>query len=184
MLRSSIAVWCGVLLLVAGVAVARKPPEREQRDDNAVSVCSPSLLYNFQDYRRGELRREVPVWRMPQGSAFYFDAGIRLLTPTERRTPLQPARTQDWTTSKTLGNLANVGEPRARRKYGNPYVQGPNDPFPGYYVSCTSLHGSGQRRLSADPTKYVDASEDSLRVLPREVVPAKRNAHWRFCGRV
>jgi hypothetical protein len=165
MLRSSIALWCGALLLAAGVAVAQKSPAGEVQDDKVATSCSPSLLFNFQDYRHGELRREVPVWRMSQSSAFYFDAGMTI-DADGAPNAYNPQNTG-------LDDLKNAGEPGnweglAKDKNGNPYVQGPNDPFPGYYVSCTSL--TDWDKDDSDPAKYVDASKIPFVVLPREVV--------------
>jgi hypothetical protein len=165
MLRSSIALWCGALLFAAGVAVAQKSPAGEAQDDKVAMSCAPSLLFNFQDYRHGELRREVPVWRMPQSSAFYFDAGMTI-DADGAPNAYNPENTG-------LDDLKNAGEPGnwgglAKDKDGNPYVQGPNDPFPGYYVSCTSL--TDRDKDDSDPSKYVDAAKIPFVVLPREVV--------------
>jgi hypothetical protein len=52
-------------------------------------------------------------------------------------------------------------------EHGNPLVQGPSDPFPGYYVSCTALADRSKNVL--DPTRYVDASKIPYVVLPRDV---------------
>jgi hypothetical protein len=165
MLRSRAALWCAVLLCAAGVAVAGKLQDRELQDEKVATFCSPSLLFNFQDYRRGELRREVPVWRMSQSSSFYFDAGMTI-DADGAPNAYNPQNTG-------LDDLKNAGEPGdweglAKDKDGNPYVQGPNDPFPGYYVSCTSL--TDRDKDDSDPSKYVDASKIPFVVLPREVV--------------
>lgn len=50
---------------------------------------------------------------------------------------------------------------------GVPIIQRATDPFPGYYVSCTSL--SDERKEVADPTRYVDASEVPYVALPKTV---------------
>lgn len=52
------------------------------------------------------------------------------------------------------------------KKWGNPLIQGPNEPAPGFYVSATALvdpryNGGEQRR-------YVDASTVPYVVLPRD----------------
>ena len=50
---------------------------------------------------------------------------------------------------------------------GNPIIQGENDPYPGYYVSMTSL---GDRRYkNSDPRRYVDAEKIPYFVLPLQV---------------
>ena len=68
-----------------------------------------------------------------------------------------------------LDDLSNAGEPGnwggvIQDDDGNPYVQGANDPFPGFYVSCTAL--SDRRKGRTDPTRYVDASKIPYVVLP------------------
>ena len=39
-----------------------------------------------------------------------------------------------------------------------PEVQGPNDPFPGYYISTTGFHDKDNLNL-LDPKRYLDASK-------------------------
>jgi len=41
-------------------------------------------------------------------------------------------------------------------EHGRPIVQGPNDPFPGYYISQTAFTDLGNRN-ERDPRRYVDA---------------------------
>jgi hypothetical protein len=70
---------------------------------------------------------------------------------------------------KGLDYLANAGSPGkwwgiACDPSGNPYIQGPTDPAPGYYVSTTSL--TDKKRKSSDPQKYVNSS-----VVPYIVIP-------------
>jgi hypothetical protein len=43
-------------------------------------------------------------------------------------------------------------------------VQGPNDPFPGYYVSATAL--SDRNRAVNDPLRYLDSTKIPYIVLP------------------
>jgi len=52
----------------------------------------------------------------------------------------------------------------AKNADGEPSVQGPNDPFPGYYVSATAL--ADRTKPVNDPTRYVDASKIPFIVLP------------------
>jgi Fungal chitosanase of glycosyl hydrolase group 75 len=49
---------------------------------------------------------------------------------------------------------------------GNPVIQGPTDPAPGYYVSFTALADSSKART--DPRRYVDSS-----TVPYIVIPAR-----------
>jgi len=71
-----------------------------------------------------------------------------------------------------LDDLANAGSPGnwgalAEDDTGEPYIQGPDDPFPGYYVSTTAL--SDRTKKPSDPNRYVDASKIPYIVLPSEV---------------
>ena len=56
---------------------------------------------------------------------------------------------------------------------GNPIVQGPNDPCPGFYVSSTSLadHSKGQH----DPLRYVDARKIPYLAYPYQVWTEGKN---------
>ena len=72
-------------------------------------------------------------------------------------------------TTRGLDDLKNAGAPGnweglAKDRDGEPYVQGPDDPFPGYYVSATAL--SDRTKPVNDPTRYVDASKIPFVVLP------------------
>jgi hypothetical protein len=59
-------------------------------------------------------------------------------------------------------------------KDGVPFIQGPDDPFPGYYVSATDL--SDRTKASNDPTRYVDASQIPYVVLP-DGIETQTGAH-------
>ncbi len=74
---------------------------------------------------------------------------------------------------KGLDFLANAGNARDGwwgivTEDGEPVVQGPNDPAPGFYVSTTSY----QRREfdKSDPRRYVDSETEIFAVVPK---------HWR-----
>lgn len=68
-----------------------------------------------------------------------------------------------------LDRLANAGRPGnwwgiATDDHGTPYVQGPADPCPGYYVSTTALeYPKFEKR---DPRRYVDSERVCYIVLP------------------
>jgi hypothetical protein len=69
-----------------------------------------------------------------------------------------------------LDELANAGTAARWNgiitdRDGNPLVQKESDPFPGYYISCTSL--SDTRKRFTDPTAYVDASKIPYVALPK-----------------
>lgn len=72
-----------------------------------------------------------------------------------------------------LDYLANAGKPGdwfgvVVDENGQPYVQGPNDPCPGFLVSPTALqdHSKGV----ADPRRYVDATTVPYISVPRDSV--------------
>jgi hypothetical protein len=66
---------------------------------------------------------------------------------------------------KTLDILAHARAPHSRRivgymteyEGGPPTVQGPQDPFPGYFVSQTDFADLSNKRME-DPRRYVDAT--------------------------
>ena len=71
-----------------------------------------------------------------------------------------------------LDYLANAGHPGNwwgivtdnGRPYGNPVVQGKGSPYPGYYISETSLQDS--RRPAKDTARYVNSETVPFIVLP------------------
>ena len=49
---------------------------------------------------------------------------------------------------------------------GHPVLQGPNDPYPGYYISTTGFADEANHNLN-DPRRYLDASKVNYVVLGR-----------------
>jgi hypothetical protein len=128
---------------------------------DASGSCSSERLLNFQVTHDGEPEREVPIWRMLGNIAFFYESG-RTIDADGAPNAYHPDNTG-------LDDLANAGEPGqwqglARNEEGEPFVQGPDDPFPGYYVSATAL--SDRKKPVNDPTRYVDASKIPYIVLP------------------
>jgi len=71
--------------------------------------------------------------------------------------------------TKALDYLANAGHPGnwwgiVADQSGNPVIQGENDPYPGYYVSTTSLQNFKYKE--EDPRRYVDSEKVPFFVLP------------------
>lgn len=71
-----------------------------------------------------------------------------------------------------LDALGNAGKPGnwwglATNSNGKPYVQGPNDPAPGYYVSTTALIDS--RFAASDPRRYVNSEEIPFIAVPPQL---------------
>ncbi len=160
--RRWVLISCGVLLCAAAVAAGQKMHPGLTLQRNAADSCPETLLLNFEVTHDGQLIREVPIWRLPESSAFFFEAGMAI-DADGAPNAYNPADTG-------LDDLNNAGEPGhwlglARDPKGNPYVQGPDDPFPGYYVSTTAL--SDRTKDVSDPSKYVDAAKIPYLVLPR-----------------
>jgi len=123
--------------------------------------CSNEQLLSFQMNHEGEEEREIPIWRMPGDTAFFYEAGMTI-DADGAPNAYHPENTG-------LDDLSNAGSPGnwyglAKDGDGEPFVQGPNDPFPGYYVSATAL--SDRTKPVNDPTRYVDASKIPFMVLP------------------
>jgi hypothetical protein len=74
-----------------------------------------------------------------------------------------------------LDHLDNAGHPGnwwgiVTDQQGYPVLQGVNDPYPGYYISTTSL----QRRIYPrnDPRRYIDSENISFIVIPAPLARA------------
>jgi len=106
----------------------------------------------------------VPIWQLPDSHAFLFMTGMTI-DADGAPNAYSPDNTG-------LDELSNAGEPGHWNGIitdgdGHPLIQKETDPFPGYYISCTSL--ADRTKEFGDPTKYVDASKIPYVVLPREV---------------
>lgn len=153
---------------------AQSPATRNLRDvpqgsAGASAVKTPAscpakdLLFNYEDERFGHTR-EIPIWQFRDSNAFFFTSGMTIDADGSPN-----AYNADNT---GLDDLANAGAPGhwegiLQDKDGNPLVQGPGDPYPGYYISCTSL--ADWTKPPDDPARYVDASKIPYIVLPGEV---------------
>lgn len=78
---------------------------------------------------------------------------------------------------KPLDYLANAGSPGnwwgiATDSSGKPFIQGKDDPYPGYYVSTTALKIPGYKH--GDTRREVDSEKVPFIVVPRQLVPAVR----------
>jgi hypothetical protein len=114
--------------------------------------------------RGGQHSRQVPIWRLPGSRAFFFVSGMTIDADGAPN-----AYNPDDT---GLDELANAGAPDhwngiVTDREGSPLIQQEGDPFPGYYISCTSL--SDKSKKFTDPTRYVDASKIPYVVLPKDV---------------
>jgi GH25 family lysozyme M1 (1,4-beta-N-acetylmuramidase) len=128
-------------------------------------------------------RGHKTAYRVKGKSPFYFrtnmstdyDGAPTAYHPSGRRSKTNPnGKALDWTAN--AGKQAKDGKPANwygivttnGRKDGIPYVQKEGiDPYPGFYVSPTSL-GDDRIKRKTDPRKYVDASRTPYIALPPE----------------
>lgn len=132
--------------------------------DPLTSCPARSLLLNFDVYRDNRAVRQVPIWRLQDDAAFFFASGM-MIDADGAPNAYNPEDTG-------LDNLSNAGQPGhwdgiIADKEGNPVLQGPDDPFPGFYISCTALSDRTKERF--DPARYVDASKIPYIALPEEL---------------
>jgi hypothetical protein len=130
-------------------------------DSSPTSCVNRSLVFNFDDYRYNRPVRHVPVWQLYDHPAFFFAAGMTI--------DADGAPNAYGPEDMGLDDIANAGSPGhwdgvITDDDGNPMIQSELDPYPGYYVSCTSL--SDRNKARYDPTRYVDASKIPYVVLP------------------
>jgi hypothetical protein len=165
--RAAIAL-ATILLFAAGVAIGQNIGQGMTESTDAsdpASNCARSVLLNFTVASHdGQNPQDVPIWLLPGSQAFFFLSGITI--------DADGAPNAYHPDNTGLDDLANAGEPGHWEGImtdgnGDPLIQGPDDPFPGYYVSCTSL--SDRTKRASDPTRYVDASKIPYIVLPRDV---------------
>lgn len=112
----------------------------------------------------------VSIWQLPGQTAFFFVAKMEIDVDGAPR-----AYHPEPDSNLGLDFLANAGSPGNwygivtdnGKRNGNPIIQGPDDPAPGFYVSATSL--VDQTKLDSDPTKYVDATQIPYIALPTVV---------------
>jgi hypothetical protein len=109
---------------------------------------------------------QVLIWQAESGSAFFFKTGMQIDADGAPRA-YHPGRTQG------LDNLDNAGKPGnwwalVTDSKGNPVVQGPRDPAPGFYVSTTALQNPAWPKI--DPRRYVDSTTIPYFVLPKHTL--------------
>lgn len=123
--------------------------------------CYGELLLNFEMRHDGEAEQDIPIGRLPGSHAFFYEAGMTI--------DADGAPNAYHPDNSGLDDIANAGSPGrweglAKDADGEPFIQGPNDPFPGYYVSATAL--ADRSKALNDPARYVDASRIPFVVLP------------------
>jgi hypothetical protein len=123
-----------------------------------------TLLDIAASHRDGQHFRKVPIWQLQDSQAFFFFSGMTIDADGAPN-----AYNPDDT---GLDELANAGAPGhwngiITGQDGIPLIQQKSDPFPGYYISCTSL--SDKTKNFTDPTGYVDASMIPYVALPQDL---------------
>ncbi len=123
--------------------------------------CFGELAMNFEMRHDGEPEQDIPIGRLPGSPAFFYEAGMTI--------DADGAPNAYHPDNSGLDDLANAGTPGrweglAKDANGEPYIQGQDDPFPGYYVSETAL--ADRSKAVNDPARYVDASRIPFIVLP------------------
>jgi Fungal chitosanase of glycosyl hydrolase group 75 len=146
-----------------GQVAALSAPETAQ--NRTLNACSRTLLADF-DPEKGEyFGHDVSVWTIGDDDpAVLFQSGMTI-DADGAPNAYSPANTG-------LDDLSNAGEPGhwdgiVADRGGEPFIQGPADPFPGFYVSQTALVDWSKPRT--DPARYVDASKIPYIVLPGDL---------------
>jgi hypothetical protein len=126
--------------------------------------CSSERLFNFQMSHHGELEREIPIWHLPGSPVFFYESGMTI--------DADGAPNAYHPDNTGLDDLANAGSPEnwqglAKNANGEPFVQGPDDPFPGYYVSATAL--TDRTKPMDNPAHYVDSTKIPYIVMPGNI---------------
>ena len=153
---------CG---LISSAAFARRvtvlPPGEVVNKCASMDSMPTNILAWHRDHKYPQ---EVPIWRFTDDEAFFFVAGMTI--------DADGAPNAYHPDDIGLDELANAGSPAhwdgiITDREGNPLIQGEADPFPGHYISCTSL--VDESKQFADPTRYVDATTIPYVALPKEI---------------
>ena len=138
------------------------PGGREER----VKIClAPlSILDVLATSYDGQPFHGVPVAQLPGTRAFFFVSGMTI--------DADGAPNAYHPNDDGLDEVANAGQPGrwngiVADQNGTPLLQQKDDPFPGYYISCTALYD--RTKKSTDPTTYVDSSTIPYVALPKEL---------------
>jgi hypothetical protein len=155
------SVIVALMLPLASSAQNGQPPASSTTETPGKNCPARSLLFDFDVHRFGEPAGQLPVWHLREDLAFFFKAGMAI-DADGAPNAYNPDNTG-------LDDLSNAGQPGhweglLQDEAGNPLMQGPDDPFPGYYISCTALADWSKDRF--DPTRFVDASRIPYIALP------------------
>jgi hypothetical protein len=163
LLRKFTVVVLAFMLPAATLAQNGTAPSNSANGD-APACSEKSLMFNFDVERFGQTVGQAPIWHLRDDAAFFFTAGMLI--------DADGAPNAYNADNTGLDDLSNAGEPGhwdglLQDAQGNPLVQGPDDPFPGYYISCTALADWTKDR--SDPARFVDASKIPYIALPGDL---------------
>jgi hypothetical protein len=156
-----------LMLPLASFAQTAQPLRQDSSQSFGNSCPARSLLLDFEMRHLSEPVGQLPIWHLRDDAAFFFNAGMAIDADGAPNT---------YNSDNTgLDDLSNAGQPGHWQglladEAGRPLVQGPDDPFPGYYISCTALADWTKDRL--DPTRFVDASRIPYIALPGDLARA------------
>jgi hypothetical protein len=156
-----LSVVIALAMPAASMAAGFQSPESPAQGD---ACPSKSLLLNFEIYRFGEHMGQAPIWQLGHGGTFMFKSGMMIDADGAPN-----AYNADDT---GLDELLNAGQPGkwdgiVQDEDGNLIVQGPDDPFPGYYISCTALFD--RTKHHRDPARFVDSTQIPYVALPGDL---------------
>jgi glycosyl hydrolase group 75 (putative chitosanase) len=150
----------GLLFNAVGLSIG------ELRTQQFVRSCAgaKSTLPEIVAWDRDGQHFHVPVWQLPDSQVFFFISGMAI--------DADGAPNAYHPRDTGLDELTNAGGPGRWNgiitdREGNPLTQQESDPYPGFFVSCTSLED--ETKKFSDPTRYVDASKIPYVVLPEDV---------------
>ena len=167
LLKKTPPVIVALMLPLASFAqnVSSALPDHPQTSEN--NCPARSLLLDFDVHRFGDPTGRLPIWHLRDDLAFFFKAGMAI-DADGAPNAYNPSNTG-------LDDLSNAGQPGhweglLADEAGNPLLQGPDDPFPGYYISCTALADWTKARF--DPTRFVNATRIPYIALPGDLARA------------
>src|SRR5215475_15561074 len=159
-------VGCLVLFIAFASSGFARPAggSTEVRSVNSCASARRKLLSFVRWDRDGQVVDEVPIWRFPDSRAFFFISGMTI--------DADGAPNAYHPDDFGLDAVVNAGAPGnwngiITDQDGAPLLQQETDPFPGYYISCTSLFDD--TKMFTDPATYVDASRIPYIALPQDL---------------
>jgi Fungal chitosanase of glycosyl hydrolase group 75 len=161
-------VFAAVVLTPLALLIARSGQAQDEENnppaaESAPEACQRTLLTDFDPDKGDFFGHDVPIWSVGDGAAVMFRSGMTI--------DADGAPNAYNAENTGLDDLSNAGEPGhwdgIVTDHGEPLIQGPGDPFPGFYISQTAL--VDWSKAPTDPTRYVDASKIPYIVLPGEL---------------